>query len=206
MTQENVNLKEIERRAQRYFYEDGLVELGIGLFFVLVGLFVLVMSTVAPGTPWGAVMGVGMAVVIIGGMLVMNRVVRAVKQRITYPRTGYVSYQKKSSPTRWIVVAAALGLALFVLFVPFEWAKRMPIVVGLLMALIFSLIGMQVGVPRLYVAGWAAALLGLAMALSGLDEIAGAGITFAGAGIVLMIGGGLALMRYLRANPTPEDD
>jgi hypothetical protein len=206
MAEKNMDLKQIERRAQGYFYEDGLAELGVGLFFVLVGLFVLVMSTVESGTPWGTVMGIGMAVVIVGGTLVMNRVVRAVKARVTYPRTGYISYRKAPSATRWIVVAVALGLALFALLAPYEWADRMPLVVGLLMALIFSLIGARSGVVRLYVAAGIGALLGLAMALSGLDEIAGAGITFGGTGVVLMIGGGLALMRYLRANPAPEDN
>jgi hypothetical protein len=206
MAGQNMELKQIERRAQRYFYEDGLAEIGVGLFFVIVGLFVLVMKTVESGTLWGAVTGVGMAVVIIGGTLVMNRVVRAVKARVTYPRTGYVSYHKAPSAIRWIVVATALGLALFVLLTPYEWANRMPLVIGLLMALIFSLMGARAGVARLYVAAGAGALLGLATALAGLDEIVGAGITFGGTGVVLMIGGGLALMRYLRANPTPEDD
>ncbi len=200
-----MDLKQIERRAQGYFYEDGLAELGVGFFFVLVGLFVLVMSTIEPGTPWGAITGVGMAVLIIGGTLAMNRIVRTIKARVTYPRTGYVSYHKAPSAIRWIIVAAALGLAAFGLFAPFEWADRMPLVVGLLMALIFSLMGARAGVGRLFVTAGAGALLGLAMALAGLDEIAGAGITFGGTGVVLMIGGGLALMRYLRANPTPED-
>jgi hypothetical protein len=205
MAEKNMDLKRIERRAQRYFYEDGLAELGVGLFFVIVGLFVLVMNLVEAGTLWALAAGIGLPVLIIGGTLAARRIIGAVKARVTYPRTGYVSYHEKPSPIRWIIVAGAFGLALFALLTPYEWADRMPLVVGLLMALIFSLMAVRVGVARLYVAAGAAALLGLATALSGLDEVVGAGITFGGTGVVLIVGGVLALMRYLRANPTPED-
>ncbi|MHB1415211.1 MAG: hypothetical protein ACYC1C_08160, partial [Chloroflexota bacterium] len=89
--------REIERalrRTRRYWYEDGLTEMFTGAIFVLVGLsFVFeAYRLLGPFSPGFSALA--LPVLVVGGGLAGRSLVRRIKERFIYPRTGYVAYRR----------------------------------------------------------------------------------------------------------------
>ncbi len=201
----STQLEEIQRRTHRYFYEDGLVEMAVGLLFMVVGLALLLTGVTEPGSPLAGLVWIALAALVIGGAFTMQRLVARLKQRITYPRTGVVIYNTQPTRGRWLVVLAALALAVGQIFLP-EWASRMALAEGLLLAIILFYLGYRVSLTRLYLPALIAAGLGVAASLMVGSNIAGSAVVFGGAGAALLISGLAGLRRYLHHNPLPEQD
>lgn len=201
----STQLEEIQRRTHRYFYEDGLVEMAVGLLFMVVGLALLLTGVTEPGSPLAGLVWIALAALVIGGAFTMQRLVARLKQRITYPRTGVVIYNTQPTRGRWLVVLAALALAVGQIFLP-EWASRMALAEGLLLAIILFYLGYRVSLTRLYLPALIAAGLGVAASLMVGSDIAGSAVVFGGAGAALLISGLAGLRRYLHHNPLPEQD
>lgn len=202
--QQTNNLDDLMRRPYRYFYVDGLVEMGVGSLFFIIGLFLLLMDAMQQASALAWVAGIGLVVLTIGGTYGVKWAIGAIKERVTYQRTGYVSYREQPDRGRWLVIAGALLLAVLMLALP-DWGRRMAFVEGALLAIILGYLGYRVSLRRLYVIGAVAFLIGLGASYFIVDEIVGSTVTFAGTGLALLLSGGLALGTYLRNNP-PADE
>lgn len=203
---EKEKIDEMVRRTYRYFYEDGLSEMGVGLLFAVTGLLLLVWQGIESGSLSGAVFSVGMAVLVFGGVLLVRKVVQELKERITYPRTGYVSYrQGEPSIGRWAVIIAALLLVILGFAFP-EALSSMAIAEGGLLLIIMFLLGYRSHVWRFYLAGGVALLLGIAALLWDLGDILGSSLVFGGVGLWLFVGGAITFARYLQQHPAQNQE
>ncbi|HZD10729.1 MAG TPA: hypothetical protein VE553_05240 [Candidatus Binatia bacterium] len=72
--------------------------------------------------------------------------------------------------------------------------------------MILGYLGYRVSLGRFYVAAAFALVTGLAAAVFVPDELLGASLTFVVAGLVLLLGGGLAFLRYLQQHPAREEE
>ena len=199
------DIKKLMQDAYRYFYDDGLVELGIGGLFAVIALAMLAMKELVLGTPWAWLMGVILPLLVIGLTFGTKWLLETLKERLTYRRTGYVRYRDQPSRGRWIVIIGAIALAIIAaIFMP-EWSEHMSIYEGGLLAIILVYMGYRVNLPRLYLLATIAALAGIGAAQAGLDDIVGSVVAFGIAGLALMVSGGLTLAHYLRSNP-PTDE
>jgi hypothetical protein len=196
-----IDLRQIERNIFRDYFEDGLADMMIGAYFVLIGLG-LAVGTVAPFivlivffAPW----------------------LRALKRRVTYPRTGYVELRDGDPQALpWFIVgSAALGLlALVVTLIaagviarPGQWYRWMPIGFGIWMAGVFLGLGVRVGMVRYYVAAAVALASGPTFALLPLTgKLEPLGLHFATLGAVLLAWGTAALLRFVRQYPLPGEE
>ena len=117
----NDQLDDITKRTYRYFYVDGLIEAATGFLFLTIGLLLLGWINLEKGG-WVQITAViALPLVILGGTFLIKHVVNSLKERIIYPRTGYVAYRpSKSLPGRWAVVGASFVLILLLLIVP-DW-------------------------------------------------------------------------------------
>lgn len=194
-------INEIVQQTYQYFYVDGLPELATGAMYLLTGGLLAVILRVQPG-PLGVFLTVlGIPAVILGGIYLLNRLLQRYKGRMTYARTGYVSYRRERKDNkRWIVIAVALLLPVVLIFLPKSW-RDLPLVVGGILGAVQIYLGYRMGIRRFYGEGAIAILLGVACALIVESEILGVAIIFLGTGIVLMAVGGLTLWRYLQAHP-----
>jgi hypothetical protein len=198
-------IDDIVKRTYRYYYEDGLVEMAIGLLFIACGLVLFAWQGIGSSPLMTVLLVVGLPAVVIGGAFVVKRLVRDLKQRVTYPRTGYVAYRRgEPSKGRWLLPAAALALVIASLFLP-ETFSRMQIMVGALLVIILGLMGYRLGLRRFYALGVAALLIGAASAVLLADEALGTALTFAGTGLLLFLSGGLVFLSYLRRNRARND-
>ncbi len=199
------DIEGIMRSTRRYWYQDGFVEIAIGLLFGLVGVGVY-LQQVALGNPTLLiVLVVGLMAFILAGSLIVQWLVPRLKQRITYPRTGYVEYDhRRDRRARWLPIAVALALAILTLTIPDAFAGT-GVIVGLLLCGILSYLAYRSSVWRLVVAAVVAVAVGIASHYLALSDLGGTALVFAVVGASLLIGGSLALIAYLRrSNPPPE--
>jgi hypothetical protein len=201
------NLDRVQQRARRYWYDDGLAEIAIGVVLMAVGLLLLVeYLRLIPG---GA-SSIGLIVVVFAGWWLAGRAVRAAKNRITYPRTGYVSYrrprERRKSPVVGAVIGAAMGviMALLIALAPASLAW-IPAMDGILAGIFFIYVGYTAGLGRFYLLALLSAILGAGCSAGGLGNSLGGAVFFLGIGLAMAISGGIVLAGYLRDNPPAQE-
>ena len=194
------------RRAARYWYEDGLVEIGAGLLFLLLaGLFAV--EGLAPAgslPPWFSALG--LPAVILGGTVVLGLALRTLKQGLTYPRTGYVAYP----PTRPIrkalagILGGVVSMLLVLLLISHPgWLTALPALQGAVVAAVWFLLSIRMGVPRMAVQGLLALGAGVIVSFVGAGISIGSAVVFGTVGLASLISGIFVLAHYLRTTSPP---
>lgn len=205
------DLKEPGLRAVRYWYVDGTFELAFGGLCLLLAVYFYAQAALADS--WMAALMSGLLVlVLIGGGYLVSRLTRAVKERLTYPRTGYVSYQHERGRRRGLriavtFVASALIAGLLVLFVAgrANGFELVPGVTGLIFGAVIALIGSRAALPRFYLLAVLSLVFGAELSVSGLSAGLGLAAFYGALSLVLFTFGGVTLWRYLRHNPAPAE-
>ncbi len=199
-----IDLKEIERRANYAVFQDGLMEVALGLFLFL----------------WGGIMAthivpLGMLIVILT-ILFARPVLERVKQHLIYPRVGYVRLPGDPQATgKGIAIAAilmivfllgALGISLAVLGIQagrnFFLAYILPPVSGFMLAIGPYWLGRTYGLRRGYL--WAVLFLlgGIALPVLGIASgYEAVGWLCTVMGLLILLTGIIMFMRFLRRYP-----
>jgi len=206
-----VDIEKIEKRTIQSFYEDGLTEIAMGLIFLILGGYFFATTVVPEGSALGAVLTGLFVLVIISAAFLVNRFLRFFKRRITYPRTGYVTFKKKEpSPKRRVAtaaVAAIIGAGLAVLYGLSPSVKLLfPAINGLLFAVAVLLFANKVGLLRFYILAAASAVIGFGITAAGIGDTEGISLFYLVFGAALVVSGAAALIVYLRRFPRPADD
>jgi hypothetical protein len=197
---ERTGLKQIERNVFREYFRDGLVDILFGMYFLLTGLLL-------GGT---ATLFVFLSVVFFAPLL------RSLKKRFTYPRTGYVELrQGDPQPRPWFILGSlALGLAALVavsiatdvITQPAKWYRLMPIFFGIWMAGILLGLALRVGLQRYYVAAGVVLASGLTFALMPpTEKLENIRLFLDVVGTVLLACGVIAFVRFVRKHPLPTE-
>ena len=199
-------IDQAEKRTRRYWFEDGLAEISGGLVFLLVALYLLVDDALR-GTAPGAVFTLAFPVLIVVLGLAGRRMVRAAKDRYVHPRTGFVSFPRRRGHR---AARAALAFVIAVLFGLLASRARIlvtwiPALEGGIFAVAFFYLGRKVEILRFPLEGLLCAITGVALSAVGLSEDVAAALLFAWLGVVLIAGGGVAFLGYLKRVPPKED-
>ena len=209
----DINLKELERKAWRSVFQDGLWDIYMGLLLMALAIYALLSNTKLPEAQ--------QMVIYIGLMALSMLVLWAGKRFITLPRMGRVKFGPRGK-TRRRKAAVLLAISVLVgalvsivtslglkgnlsdglplhLVVPAAWALNMLV--------LFSLGAYFLDYDRLYLIG---VLYALAVPLLiWLDEFAGIKLGFIAlavpAGIILIVGL-VVLFRFLRDYPLPAEE
>ncbi|MCJ7678612.1 MAG: hypothetical protein MUO35_12935 [Anaerolineales bacterium] len=196
------------RSAFRYWFDDGLVEIGVGLLFLaLMALFAVESLAPAESLPAGF-SAFGLPVIVIGGMIVLGLALRVIKERLTFPRTGYVAYPRPA-PTRRIL-AGVIGAGVSLVIVWLLAARpSLQLALGALqgaaLAIVFLALSLRTGLLRLAIPGFAALAAGLVATFASLQSSQGSAITFGAAGATTLLTGSLVLAHYLRTTAPPAE-
>ena len=204
---------EVEQRVRRYWYTDGIGELIGGGMFIVLGIYFAAQEFLGENSLISGLLQAGLVIVLIGGMALGRWLIKALKSRLTYPRTGYVEYHEnpQGKNRRRILVALVAGMvtAFSLVFVK----KLTPLLnltlalTGILVgAILIFLQGRKAGLERFYVLGGISIVLGVALSLSGLPEGYGLGLFYSVMGLAYLVSGGIVLRRYLLENPLPAED
>lgn len=203
------NYDEIRKRTARYWYVDGLAEMGLGVIFFVLGISFLLIGFVQPNTPSMILWGVGQPLVVILVAVGVGRAIKALKQRVTFPRTGYVAYIPKSGKRRWLgalvsgVTAAVLSIVMTFLS-NYLQANLMIAISGLIFALLCVYLAVQFGLTRFYILGGLVAAWAIAVSIAKPAEPLPSVLLFGGIGLLWIGSGALTLVAYLRST-TPAN-
>jgi len=171
----------------------------------------LVSNTLLPFVP---------LVVMVGVAFLMDALVRRFRMRVTYPRTGFITYQKPQPLKRSTRLVIWIGIpALTVAFLAFLFANHsyfqtagqdyasilMPPFSGLLFSGLWVIVGWKISLPRFYLIGAVSLLVGAGLFFNGVGGNIGLALLLGAMGVVLCISGGLTLRHYLRQNPAPQE-
>jgi hypothetical protein len=208
-------------RTVQYDHVDGTPELGFGLLFLLVAILFLIFAKI-PGFASSGLSIWSIMLVFIGGGFLIGHLTQVLKEKLTYPRTGYLAYPRQGRPIKrstrlliWIGVPFATIVLLILLLLnrgsfptqeTFIIPPWVPGITGLLFGGLWVIAGWKISLPRYYLIGAATFLASLAPLFIGIEGNLGMALLFGIMSLVLFASGGIALWRYLRRNPVPHEE
>jgi hypothetical protein len=200
-------LKDIARRPRSYWNIDGLPELGVGVLWLVWGGYFLSREAVPRGGVYQVYRNMGLLLV-VGFCLGMNWALKRLKERITFPRTGYMTLRPPSRAQRLVTMllgaAVAVGMVVLVRRGGVFWETWAGPLMGLLLAFALLAVGICQRLRSMLVLALLAVpcgFLGRALApgwggMNWLFVLLGAAATVAGA---------VRLRGFLRRNPLPRE-
>jgi hypothetical protein len=202
------DLKKPQLRAIQYFYADGSFEVGFGLLCLLLAIYFYIEMHVQG---WLSVLVDGsLILVLIGGAWLINRLIKSLKERLTWPRTGYVAYTRQHGLKRgWrlalgMIVGGLVAAVVAVLVTnPNIHVAAMPLLSGLLLGLVLVILGWRAKLPRFHLLAGLSAVVGVALAYSRMENIVALAAYYLAFSLVLFAAGACVLRAYLRQNPPP---
>ena len=212
----NQDFNEVQQRVRHYWFKDGVGEIAVGGLFLMLSLYFAghyFAGTRFLPSVWNAPLYIdlGLAFLLLIGIVLTRKIIAVVKMHITYPRTGYVEYYIESKSSLLVRIAIFVAGTLFVLLLiaigrwvgSFKW---IPAFLGVFFggALIF-LRTRTFGLKRFNYHASLSILLGLGLTFSSMP-IPGLSVYYAVFGIWLLSWGVWVLAKYLRENPLPERD
>lgn len=201
-------IDQAKQRVYRYWYVDGLTEMGFGIICLLLGFYFYVQATYPKDSALYKLFDLGLVFVIFGAGLAGSRFISFFKNRITYPRTGYVSYRKLDGKYRWLtgLLAMVIGslTAGLVINAPASFAW-LPAATGLIMAAVLLFIAARASLPRFYLLSLGSAVIGAGLSFAGVGDILGLAYYYFLICLALFVSGGITLLIYLQANKPPEE-
>lgn len=204
-----VDIEKIEKRTVQSFYDDGLPEIALGLIFLLLGGYFFAQAVAPEGSALGSALSVLFFLIIVSAGFLVSRILRFLKRRITYPRTGYVAFKKKEPSSKrraaTMIVGGIIGAAIAALYgISPSFKTLFPAVNGLLLAVAVLLFAGKVGLVRFYILSAASAVIGFAVTASGIGDIKGISLYYGLFGAALILSGLVALVAYLRKSPRAD--
>jgi hypothetical protein len=205
------DLKKPQLRAIQYFYADGSFEFSFGGLCLLLAIYFTIQAA-APKSLLSNILDMGFILIVLGGSFLINRLVQALKERVTYPRTGYVAYKREYGLKRGVRLAMGMLIgALLSAFTIIAITKSpnvmdwMPGITGLIFAAVIAWLGYRSALPRFYLVALAVLLISVGLASSGIGNMSGLALVYGLTSLVLFVSGGVTLWKYLRSTRSPQD-
>ena len=168
-------------RAVQYYYIDGVFEFTFSGLCLLLAAFFFIQAKIPDGLV-STILMVSFVVIIPLGSIVISRLVNRFKEKITYPRTGYLAYQRPKGARMAVKVGLGLGVsailgglvAVIITGSPqtLDW---MPGLTAFVFAFVFAWLGYRTSLLRFL-------LIGFLLLLSGILEKRGSFFVFAPGG------------------------
>ena len=217
------DLEKTRLRTIQYWYVDGTYEFSMGGLCLLLAFFFYTQGKFE-GTFAEGITTILMVLFIVFGGLGINKLVMRLKERVTFPRTGYVSYKRTRGKLRFaklLVIGLIAGLlaALVTLLMvqlssdaivaiskasprPINW---MPGITGLLFAIAIIIVAFRTAIPRFYVIAVLSLLLGITLMFAGLNTNFGLAAFYGLLAAGMLIMGGITFRNYLSTSIPPTE-
>ena len=195
-------LQRSKKRSISYWFEDGLSEMGTGLVILMIGLMLLLVSLLPEHSGWGWPVAIGQPLVIIGAFYGAGKLVKYFKEKITYPRTGFVSYPRRQMNQRLKrgvltgMIAAAISIGVTLLSGVLS-QRFVPLFVSVLLGLSFLFLAVYYGAKRFFIICVFEPLIGALLCWLNLPDPLDSAWLFMGTGICMMLTGFGGLLHYL---------
>ncbi|MFO7691772.1 MAG: hypothetical protein R6V57_01685 [Vicinamibacterales bacterium] len=197
-------LRDLDSRPRRYWNVDGIPELLMGLVWILWGAAFLVGEAIPRGPAARIYWMIFPAVLVLSGFGA-TWLVRRLKARFTYPRTGYLEYREPGTLARaltaLLIVLSAAALAALIVTGRAAGAERSAApAIGVILSLGFVVASVRQKAPHFLALAGVALALGAAAAALKLGWT-GMNWVFVWLGTASALMGAWRLRRYLRKHP-----
>ena len=203
-----MNTENTLKRAYAHWLKDGLFEIGLGILFAGVGTLRAIIHFAGEKSAAYYWLSGGLLLFMIGCGWGFSRIGKALKARITYPRTGYTAFKPYSFNYKSIlailalfIFAGILGGMLGMLSTQPNQQKIgifVPIGQGIVGALAFTYAAQRVEVKRLYYLAAFSIGMGLVIGALGVGIDLGVSFFYLSIGLALIVSGCVALVQFLR--------
>jgi MFS family permease len=207
-----VHIEETINQPTRYWYIDGIPETVIGGVWLLVSFGILAAELLRDQREFRDLAAVFIYGTIAIGLLmpfVMPRVIRRWKERVTYPRTGYVEPRRPSMAVK-IASISLFGMMAFGVVLAARSGSFlrgwMPIAVGMVASGSLVHVAWRMRAARLAMLAPIIAVAALITTAMRLEIGLSYGVIWFVAGAVCLIDGLLTLRGYLKAHPAPAGE
>jgi hypothetical protein len=202
------DVNSLMKRTVSSWYEDGLADLALGGYFLAVGAVLLGQALTPPDSPLQLLWATVVPLVILLGGVAAGWVIQRLKSRLTYPRTGYINFERRHSglSRRARIIAVVLLSAAISAgtVVASGRLANLSLIFGLVFCGTFGYLWQRLGLRRyLALAVWCL-LVGAALAPLPLTMEQGGGAFFGLAGLSLGAAGLAAWRRFDRTAPFAE--
>jgi len=205
-------IQQIVRKTYSYWWVDGIVEMTWGFFFLILAGYNYMMVSLPASRTVSLVLAILEPLFMLAMVLADNRLVKWLKEHITYRRTGYVAYQPQSGKKRVqrgiISVVVAVCTSLIVSYVGPQLLKIDSLtMVGILLSLVTLFLAVWYGLPRLYVIATLEFALGIFITKVLVSAELHYVLLMTGIGSLWLLSGAIVFISYLlRTKPMVEDE
>ena len=207
----DTNLKKVERRTIQYWFEDGIWEMAFGGMVLFLGIYLLGGYALTPAKSlWHSLWLLGVLPFIFFSFRFMVRAVRLLKEKLTYPRAGFVSYRKPDSRKRLRRPSLIGGLSGITSALWYSLLKNLGgfslalAGFGLLFALLLFYIALRTNLIRLFLLSVLSLATGIILARCGLEGTSGLWAFYCLMGMAVCVSGAITLRQFVRKNPILE--
>lgn len=203
-------IESLLHRPKAYYNIDGVGELAIGFMCLGYSLLMWLQAHAPKDSVWH---GMPAFIVYVGLMcLILNYGPKAIKKHITWPRTGFVEYQKRDTHWRPMILAAVVAAAVTIglgIALRRHWNMATPaFLIGVLFAASYAYGIARMGMVRWkWAVVWVVALGSVAIGALANHSWQGAFLlTMVLYGAVLLVSGGISFWLYLRHTEAPAPE
>jgi hypothetical protein len=194
--EQTLDMKKIEQKSYRFIEQDGLTEIMMGVLLVGIGI-----------TYGSKVNGI----LVIAAIFVLAPLLRVLRNRYTYPRTGYAKLPSDDAKillrgmiiyTLVVFMVFFLGIAIFGDFRdPAFYRKWSPLMAALLMSGGFEYAYSKSGNLRCRVYTALAVILGSTFSIMKFEGYKGVVVTLIALGAVFVISGAVFFLTFMHKYP-----
>jgi hypothetical protein len=198
----NHSIDQAASRARRYWYVDGLNEAAFGGLCLLLGIYFQIQDSLQNPSLPRQMLEAGMALFVVGIALMLHKLVNFLKERITYPRSGYVSYRRPNTIRRLATgvlaatIASVFSAVLMIAPPGLDWMAGLT---GLVLAAVWLFLAWRFQLSRFLALSLVSLGGGIFLALMQPDGVAGVAAMYFLEGAALLASGGITFWAYLRA-------
>ncbi len=206
------DLQKSKMRSISYWFVDGISEIGTGLVISLMGCLFLILYILPTGSKWNWVIAYGQPVIIVAAFFGVSKLVKLFKDRVTFPRTGFVSYIRPMVNQRIkrgvLAGSVAAGVSIASTLISGTLDDRyIPLFMSALLALAMVVFAFYYGVKRFYLVGLLTLADGILLCLLNLSDALSSAWVFIVTGVSMMLAGLGALIHYLNnTQPASMED
>ncbi len=205
-----MNTDNMLKRAYAHWLKDGLFEIGFGILLAGVGTLRAIIHFARENSAAYYWLSAGLLLFMVGWGWGGKHVGKALKARITYPRTGYMAFKPRTYNYKSILAILALLIFAGILGAMVGMLAIQPnqqragifvtITLGIVGALAFTYAAKRVEVKRFYVLAAFSIGIGLLIGALGVGVVLGLSFFYLSIGLALVATGSVALMQYLRSH------
>ena len=193
-----INIEDVMRNTRRYWFIDGLSEITGGVLIIMIALSYPLIYLLEDGTLRTLLLLIGQPALILLSAYFSRKFITKLKERFTYPRTGFVKFRAAKPNKRvqriLLVILVAGGVSIFVSFLASMIPDRfLPLISSFFIGAYSWVLGYFNGVRRFYIVAILIVILGGLISWINL----GGGLPYiyllTGIGLIWILAGGWTL-------------